>query len=274
MKQEEYFGIGSIENLPDILTRLNAKKILLVTGKHSYVTSGAKKILDKLLRSFAVTQLNDFTENPKLEEIEKGIREYKDFECDAVIAVGGGSIIDTAKSINILAWQKENPKSIIQGHAKISKKGKKFIAIPTTSGARSEATHFAVVYIDKNKYSLANEFILPDIAIIDPQFTFKLNSLITAASGIDALCQAIESFWCVNSNEESKKYSRESIALIFENLNSAVNSAAEKNRINMSKAANLAGRAINITKTTAPHAISYSMTSYFGVPHGEAVILR
>ena len=145
------------------------------------------------------------------------------------------------------------------------------IAIPTTSGSGSESTHFAVVYSGNQKYSLAHEYILPDIIIINPELTYSLSSNHTAVSGIDAFSQAVESYWSVNSNQESKNYSSESIKLILENLVSAVNNPSPENRINMSKAANLAGKAINITKTTAPHAISYSLTTYFGVPHGQAV---
>ena len=196
---------------------------------------------------------------------------FLESDCDIVIAVGGGSVIDTAKSINVLSNQEINPRHIIEGKEKIINKGKPLIAIPTTSGAGSEATHFAVVYMEKEKYSLAHEFILPQYSIVDPQLTFHLSSGITATSGIDAFSQAIESFWNVNANDESREYSEEAIKLILENIKSAVNESTEYSRENMSKAAHLAGKAINITKTTAPHAVSYAMTSYYGIPHGQAV---
>lgn len=271
MKQEEYFGTGSIENLRNILLRQNVKKIFLVTGKNSFTLSGAEKIFEKQSDVFEIIRFSDFTENPKIEDIEKGITEFKKSKCEAVIAVGGGSVIDTAKSINILAGQEGNPEKIIEGNVKITNKGKTFIAVPTTSGAGSEATHFAVVYMDRNKYSIAHENILPDIVIIDPELTYSLTPITTAISGIDALCQSVESYWSIYSNEESKKYSEESIKLILDNLEISVNNPTDESRIRMSRAANLAGKAINITKTTAPHAISYSMTTYFGVPHGQAV---
>lgn len=273
MSQEEYFGFGSIKHLSGILSKLNSKKIFLVTGKKSYETSGAKDVLEKLLNGYEVFHFYDFTENPKLEDIEKGIKLYKKSMPDVVIAIGGGSVIDIAKSVNIITAQDEESGQLIKGKAKITNIGKPLIAVPTTSGAGSEATHFAVVYIGKEKYSIAHEYILPDKVILDPEFTFNLKPEITATSGIDALCQAVESYWSVNSNDESKKYSSDAIKLVFENLEPAVNNPSGDSRNKMLTASNLAGKAINITKTTAPHAISYSLTSYFGIPHGQAVSL-
>ena len=109
------------------------------------------------------------------------------------------------------------------------------------------------------------------MVILDPQFTESLPPSITAISGVDALCQAIESCWSINSTRQSKKYAKEAIAIILSNLKSAVKNPSHRNRLNMVKAANLAGKAINISKTTAPHALSYTLTSNFNVPHGQAV---
>ncbi|MBK8551379.1 MAG: phosphonoacetaldehyde reductase [Ignavibacteria bacterium] len=271
MNQSEYFGKGCIDNLSKILSDLSSVNIFLVRGKKSYTLSGAEEILNELLKNYSVTYFNEFTESPKIEEVIKGMDSLIETECDIVIAVGGGSVIDIAKSVNILSSQEERPESIITGRSKIINKGKPLIAIPTTSGSGSEATHFAVVYIGKQKYSLAHEFILPDYAITDPQLTFNLPPDITAASGIDAFAQAIESYWNVNANEESKKYSAEAVTLILDNLIRTVNTPDEESRISMSKAAHLAGKAINITKTTASHALSYSMTTNFGTVHGQAV---
>ena len=273
MIQSEFFGTGCINQLKDILEKIKPRNIFLVTGKNSYRTSGAERILGDLLKEQTVTFFNDVSGDPSLENIIKGMDIFIESECDAVIAVGGGSVIDTAKSINILSIQDKKPESIIKGEVKIINKGKPFIAIPTTSGAGSEATHFAVVYINKEKYSLAHEYILPEYSIVDPVLTNDLNSDITATSGIDAFSQAVESFWNVNATDESRIYSGEAITLILENLKTAVNNPTEESRVNMSNAAHLAGKAINITKTTAPHAVSYAMTSYFGIPHGQAVCI-
>ena len=273
MPQQEYFGFNSINNLKEILTRHNSKNIFLVTGKGSYEKCGAKSVLDKILKTYNVTRFYEFDVNPKLNDIKEGIKLFKSKKCDFVIAVGGGSVMDVAKSINILVFNEGNPEDYVKNGKNLENKGKPLIAIPTTSGSGSEATKFAVVYIDKTKYSLYQEFVLPDYAIVDPQFTINLPKDITASTGMDALSQAIESYWCINSTNESKKYAKEAINIIIKNLPIVANNPDKKSRIAMSKAAHLAGKAINISKTTACHAISYPITSYFNVPHGHTVAL-
>jgi len=269
--QEEYFGFNSIEQLKSIILKHSVNNIFLIADKQSYQLSGAEKILNRLLRDYKITYFNDFSENPKIEDIEKGIALFKAQKYDLVIAIGGGSVIDTAKLINILSAQDGSLRNYVAGLNVISKKGSLFVVIPTTAGSGSEATHFAVVYINKTKFSLVHEYILPEIVIIDPQFSMSLPPYITAASGMDAFCQAVESYWSVNSTEESKTYSKEAIRLILESLVKVVNDPSAQARFNMAKAAFLAGKAINITKTTAPHALSYPITTYFGVSHGHAV---
>lgn len=269
--QEEYTGVHSIENLREIFIKQNAARVFLVTGKKSFGLSGAEIFFKKLSAEFEFVQYNDFSENPKYEELEKGINLYRDSDCDVIAAAGGGSVIDTAKLINVLSAQDKEPAEYITGGEIISNKGKHFSAIPTTSGAGSEATHFAVVYKGREKFSLAHEFILPDAVIIDPVLTFSLSPRHTALSGIDAFSQSVESYWSVNSTDVSKNFAEEAIKLISGNLQKAVNNPDPECRVKMSTAANLAGKAINITKTTAPHAVSYSMTSHYGVPHGQAV---
>lgn len=269
---KEYFGNGSIKNLEKILHKNKINSIFLVTGKGSYQSSGAEEKLNPLLKNYRVVYFSDFETNPRLDDIERGISLFKKNNCDIVIAVGGGSVIDMGKSINVLAAQDREAIDYIKSE-KIKKKGKIFVAIPTTAGSGAEATHFAVVYVDKIKYSIENEYILPDYCIIDPELTMRLPPYITASAGMDALAQAIESYWCVNSTKTSKAYAKKAIKLIMDNISNAVHNPSLKSRAAMSKGAHLAGKAIDITKTTAPHAISYPITSYFGVPHGHAVAL-
>lgn len=273
MTQKEYIGLNSIANLKRILAKHSPKSIFLVAGKSSYVKSGAKKKLESILQKRNVVHFNEFQENPKIEDVMEGIRIFKQKKCDFVVAVGGGSSMDVAKLINILASNEGQLIEYIKNKKNIQKKGHTLVAIPTTAGSGSEATKFAVVYIGKAKHSLGHEFILPDYALVDPQFTMSLPKNITASAGMDALSQAIESCWCIYSTEESKRYAKEAIKLIIENLPLASNKPSKESRAAMAKAANLAGKAINITRTTACHAVSYPITSYFNVPHGHAVAL-
>lgn len=273
MAQQEYFGVGSLINLRDILLKVKPNKIFLVTGKNSYKSSGAKEKLEPILTNYQLIHFLEFSTNPKLEDVKKGIKLYKKENCDFIIAVGGGSTIDIAKCINVLAAQQSSPEDYICKNKEINNKGYPLVAIPTTAGTGSEATHFAVVYIDKLKYSLADEKVLPNYVIIDSSLTFNLPKKITAVTGMDAFGQAIEAYWSVFSTEEAKEYAREAMKLILANIEVVVNNPTSKARIAMTKAANLSGKAINISKTTACHAISYPITSYFNVPHGHAVAL-
>jgi len=270
---EEFFGTGSILQLRKILENEKPGKIFLVFGKGAYEKSGAEAIISQLLAGIDVFQFSDFEENPKIEDIRKGIEQFRFFKPDLVLACGGGSSLDMAKSINALAVQEGDPLDFVLKKKEFVHSPKPLVAVPTTAGTGAEATHFAVVYAGKTKYSLTHPFILPKYSIVDPQFTFSLPAKITASTGMDALAQAIESFWSNKSTEESKGYAKEAISLILPNLAAAVNVPTPEARSAMSKGAHLAGKAINISFTTACHAISYPITSYFGVPHGHAVAL-
>ena len=273
MIEREYIGVGVIDRCRDILRNLSARSIFLVTGKDSYVKSGAEKYLQKILADYKVTVFNDFTAIANIEDIKRGIVLFRENVYDVVLAVGGGHVIDTAKMINFFAINSFDSIESVKIDAKSIEEPKPLIAVPTTAGSGSEATHFAVFYIGFQKYSVAHQYILPNASIIDPLLTMSLPKKITATSGMDALCQAIESCWSVNSTEESKVYAKEAIKLILSNLSTAVNNPTKESRRCMIEGAHLAGKAINISKTTASHAISYPLTSRFDIPHGHAVAL-
>lgn len=245
-------------------------RVFLVTGKDSFESSGARKCLKRVLNWPTVCRFSDFTPNPKSEDVQRGIMEFKVFSPDNVVAVGGGSVIDMAKLINYFATNEIGTCDYIAGK-RGTKQGKPLIAIPTTAGSGSEVTSFAVMYVDRTKYSVDQPSLLPNVAVVDPYLTESLPSHITAATGMDALGQAIESYWSVNSTGISKQYASQAIRLAISNLTAAVNRSDISARRAMAEAAHLAGKAINITRTTAPHAISYPLTAYFGVPHGHAV---
>lgn len=271
MTQKEYIGFDSIVCLRQVLAELGSKRIFLVTGKGSYSACGAKTSLDNLLKDYEIRRFCEFTVNPKIEDIERGINIFRAAECDTVITVGGGSTIDMAKAINFLATHRLTFGKYEVGINTSEATGKPLIAIPTTSGSGSEATCFAVVYTNREKFSIDSNELLPNIAIVDAGLTMSLPARITAVSGIDTLSQAIESYWCIHSNDESKSYARRSIELVLSNLVTAVKNPDSDFRAGMAQAAHLAGKAINITRTTAAHSISYPLTLYFGIPHGQAV---
>jgi len=274
--QTEFIGKNSLNNIKKIISDLDAKKILLVTGKDSYKKSGSEKKLFESLGDTVIERFFDFEANPNIKDVQVGIGIISSFKPDLIIAIGGGSVIDIAKLINIFAAHVIKEKEIyefVNKSESVNKPGLPLVAIPTTSGTGSEATHFAVVYIGNKKYSFAHKYVLPDFSIIDPSLSYSNPAYIKACSGFDALSQAIESFWAVGSTEESRGYSREAIRIILSSIEMAVVESDEKSMDRMSLAANLAGKGINISKTTAAHAVSYPITKFLDIPHGHAVAL-
>ncbi|MBW8000498.1 MAG: phosphonoacetaldehyde reductase [Planctomycetes bacterium] len=273
MTQQIYSGYNCHTQLRSILKDFRPKNIFLVTGQNSYHLSGAESLIGKIISEFKHVRFYECEVNPKLEDIEKGVDLFHKEKCDFVVGIGGGSVMDIAKSISLLATQQSKIEEIIKKETAIKQREIPSVMIPTTAGTGSESTHFSTIYIGKTKYSLAHESLLPDIVILDPTFTDKLPASITACTGMDALCQSIESFWSVNSTEESRKYSTQAIRLLMSNLVKGVLAPDKNTRESLLIASNLAGKAINIAQTTAAHAISYPLTSYYNIPHGHAVAL-
>lgn len=258
--------------LSNILNEINPKTILLVTGKNSYILSGARDSIELTLKGFNYVRFFDFEENPKIEDVKRGLEIFHDNSCDLIITVGGGSVIDMGKLICGLSHQNKNLENLVQTNSS-NLHPVPIIAIPTTAGTGSEATKFAVVYIKGEKYSFTHDNILPKHVILDPTFTYSVPSHLAALTGVDALCQAVESIWSLNATHESREYAEKALKLIYNNIEKAVlyndNNAID----NMLIGAFWAGKAINISKTTACHAISYKLTSIYNVPHGQAVAI-
>lgn len=204
------------------------------------------------IKSLDPVRFGDFTPNPKMEEVMAGVEAFKASDCDTFLAVGGGSPIDVAKCIK-----------------HYSESDAPLIAIPTTSGTGSESTHFAVVYDNGSKLSVAAPNLLPDIAILEPSTLKNVPEYTRKATMLDALCHAIESHWAKKATDESRAYAEQAIALLMKHKDGYL-ANNEKDNAGMMEAANLAGQAINISTTTAAHAMCYKITSLYGFQHGHA----
>jgi alcohol dehydrogenase len=264
---------GALGELSRVIEQSAARRILFVIDEAAYAACGAEPIVEPVLKACDVARFTGFEPNPKIHDIERGIAQFRECPPDLVLALGGGTAIDLGKLIGSLAAQPDPPREIITGRACISRVGPPLIAVPTTSGTGSEATHFAVAYIGDDKYSVAHPTLRPACALIDPRLTYSLPASITAATGLDAFCQAIESLWAVGATEESIEFAVEAAALALRHLVPATREPTPEDRLGMCRASHLAGRAIDISKTTAPHALSYAMTSRHGIAHGSAVAL-
>lgn len=218
---------------------------------------------------------SDFTPNPLYEQVCNGIELLKSSNCDTILAVGGGSAIDVAKCIKLAVLAKEGNAAIIPPlvSTRVACEGARlpFIAIPTTAGTGSESTHNAVMYYEGAKQTVTNDGVLPDYAVLEPTVLKTLPLYQKKCTMMDALCQGIESWWSVNSTEESFEYSRKTIELIMANWWKYIFENDDEAAAQIMLAANYGGRAINITQTTAAHAFSYKITSMYKLPHGHAV---
>lgn len=265
--------INGIDKLPEILKEVGCKKLFLVVDS-SYPFLNIKDAIESLPVEKKVN-FSGFTPNPLYEQVCKGIELLKGFDCDTILAVGGGSAIDVAKCIKLAVLAKEGNDAIIPPvvNTRVECDGTKlpFIAIPTTAGTGSESTHNAVMYYEGAKQTVTNDGVLPDYAILEPSVLKTLPLYQKKCTMLDALCQGIESWWSVNSTEESYEYSRKAIELIMANWRKYIFENDEDAAANIMLGANYGGRAINITATTAAHAMSYKITSLYGLPHGHAV---
>jgi alcohol dehydrogenase class IV len=210
---------------------------------------------------------DDYSPNPKYEEIMPGIKLFKENKCDVIVAIGGGSTLDVAKAIKLFSKLNPNIDFLKQTPVYVNTP---LIAIPTTAGTGSETTRYAVIYASGEKQSLTHDCIFPDITIIDPTFLRSLPEYHRRSSLLDALCQAIESYWSKGATKQTREFSARAIHLFrYTYKHYLEGHPFVDDRI--MKIAYLAGQAINITATTAPHAMSYKLTSLTGIAHGHAV---
>lgn len=265
--------INGISQLPAILKEVGCEKLFLVVDS-SYPFLNIKDAIEALPVKERV-MFSDFTPNPLYEQVCKGIELLKSSNCEAILAVGGGSAIDVAKCIKLAVLADEGNAAIIpplvSQRLPIDGTRIPFIAIPTTAGTGSESTHNAVMYFEGAKQTVTNDGVLPDYAVLEPSVLKTLPLYQKKCTMMDALCQGIESWWSVNSTEESYEYSRKTIELIMANWRKYIFENDDEAAKQIMLAANYGGRAINITQTTAAHAMSYKITSMYKLPHGHAV---
>jgi phosphonate metabolism-associated iron-containing alcohol dehydrogenase len=271
-KTKIIFGNNSRSYLAKLIKK---KKVLIVCSKR------AKKeiIIDKKLnfiKNNKVFWIDDIQSNPALDYLEKKNKFFKKRKFDYIIAIGGGSVIDSAKVLSLLfSFQKKKTINDIIANIDNLKINNycKLIALPTTSGTGSEVTPYVTVWDkkDKKKLSINHKSMFPTLAIVDPTLTFSLPKEVTINTSLDSLNQAFESIWNKNANDDtltcafkSIKLSLSALGIINKNIND------KKSRQNLAKASLYSGLCISQTKTSICHSISYPLTSFFGTPHGLA----
>lgn len=252
-----------IEHLKEALQ--GSTKLLLVCDS-SFPFLSIKSEVENMSVPYVV--FNDFTPNPLYEDVCKGVDLFNITKCDTILAVGGGSSLDVAKCIKLYCKLSKDKLYLEQEYKDT---GVKLIAIPTTAGTGSESTKYAVIYYEGKKQSVTHNSIIPNYAILEPRVLKTLPLYQKKCTMLDALCQGIESWWSVNSTDESKAYSKIAVETIMKWWREYIYENTFESAKQIMLAANYAGRAICITQTTAPHAFSYKVTSLFNIPHGHAV---
>lgn len=264
MSQTIVSGIG---HWGEALASLRFHKVMLVVGSTFKRSQLGQVVLDSLQVPYVV--FDQYTPNPLYEDVCKGVELFNCEACDAIIAVGGGSCMDVAKCIKLFCKM---------NHARNYLEQEPFdtqvplVAIPTTAGTGSESTRFAVIYYQGTKQSVNHPSIIPNVAVLEPSVLEALPQYQKKCTVMDAYCQAIESWWSVNATPESQQLSGQAIKILTNKILPYTQGFADSAMLaEVMRGANLAGQAINLTQTTAPHAFSYKLTSLYQLPHGHAV---
>jgi alcohol dehydrogenase class IV len=276
---EIVYGEGALALAGRHAMNLGATRVLLVTDPGVQAAGWTLKIEKSLGESnIAYVTFNGVTANPKDYEVMAGAEIYKNEGCDLIIAVGGGSPMDCAKGIGVVAG---NPQSItdFEGVDEVPNPGPPFIFIPTTAGSSADVSQFAIITDTTRKVKIAiiSKMVIADIALVDPNTTMTMSPELTAATGMDALCHAFEAFVSTASSPLTDIAALASIKLIKENLIGAYRHPANMTyRNNMMMASLMAGLAFSNASLGLVHAMAHSLGGALGLAHGEcnAILLE
>ena len=272
-------GKFALENIPQEMRNLHAVHPMILSDNMLEKIGTLQKVLDALASQGmeAGAIYTDIPADSSLHVVNGIAKEFKRKNCDSLIAVGGGSVIDTAKGVRMLlsqdmddileVWGCEN---LTMGHRV------PFIAVPTTSGTGSESTLVAVIKNEarKLKMEFISYYLQPDVAVLDVRMTETLPPRMTASTGMDALCHAIESYSCIQKNPVSDAYAMKAIELIRDNLERAVNRGHDgQARLAMANASMMAGAAFSNSMVGIVHAIGHALGGVCHVPHGDAMTI-
>lgn len=246
------------------------RRVLIVHGNSFYQYNYLNNYLGELEnKGIQIFHFTDYKSNPKYESIINGTKYFIETQSEGIIAIGGGSTIDVSKLIKAYSPLQQDIDFMKQ---KIKQSNIPFLVIPTTAGSGSEATKFAVVYRKNEKKSVEHECLIPDFVLYNPKLLRTLPLYQKKCTMMDTFWHAIESFWSINSTDESKKYSKLAIRGVMDNVDLYL-CENENSYKEMFLASYYGGCAINLTKTTAGHAMSYKLTTLLEIPHGHSVAL-
>lgn len=269
------YGVDALDAFATHVKALGARNVLLVTGRASFQASGASKVVESLESVAHVERWSDFSANTDAKDLWTGLQHTAGMHTDVIIGIGGGSVMDMAKLLTAFpgVQSEDELHEAIRTSGTITDRSPGLMLAPTTSGSGSEATHFAVVYIGAEKFSIAGSGLRADVVALDPRLAMSGSPHQRATSGMDAVCQAIESRWAVAGTAPSRRYAELALHLLLNHLEDFVHEPTLTTAKGVQLGSHLAGRAIDVSKTTAAHALSYGITKRYGVDHGSAAAL-
>jgi alcohol dehydrogenase class IV len=269
-----YFGAGKFSALISVINTYG-NSVLLVTGQNSFLNSNHSKSLFSSLENKNISYTSILISGePSVKDIDEAVAKYRNQKTDVVIAIGGGSVIDSGKAISAMIGKNESVLGYLEGVGNLIHDGTKlpFIAVPTTSGTGSEATKNAVISrvgTDGFKRSLRHDNFVPDVALVDPELTISCSPEITAASGMDCFTQLTEAFLSTKSNPYTDALAMEGIKAIKSSLKeSYLNGENLEARTGMSFAALTSGICLANAGLGAVHGFASSIGGLYNIPHG------
>ena len=270
-------GHRELEKIPQLLDRLGAQRPMIVTDK-GVVGAGLVDIVSAAITpGVKIGAVEDeVPPDSELKVVNRLAGVYRQSRCDSIIAVGGGSVLDTAKGVNIVVSENADDLMQFSGAGRLTRRLKPLIAVPTTAGTGSEVTLVAVIADHKRnrKMPFTSYFLLPDAAVLDTRMTLTLPPAITAATAMDALTHAVEAYTCLAKNPVSDAHALLAIELISQNIVSVIKEPGNKDgRLALSVGANLAGVAFSNSMVGMVHTLGHSVGAVCGVPHGTCMAI-
>lgn len=269
-----YTGWGSLEQLIPETAKHAPEKILVVTDPFLQKIGLTRNVTEPLEREgYNVTVYTDVVPEPPLEIGEKLADFTRNGGFDMVIGVGGGSALDLAKLASVMAVHEGKVADYLNlsGTKSVSKKGLPMALIPTTAGTGSEVTNISVLSLETTKDVITHDYLLADVAIVDPQLTASVPPKVTAATGIDALTHAVEAYISVNANPATDALALQAMRLIARSIRRAVEDGNDKKaRTDMSHGSFLAGLAFFNAGVAGVHALAYPLGGQFHIAHGDS----
>ena len=268
-----YHGKGAIEEIPNIIKTAGFKKIFVSTD-NGLVKAGVSSLVTDLLEKNDIPYalFSDVKPNPTIENVQAGVKAFKESGADAIVAIGGGSAQDTAKAIGIIITNPEfaDVKSL-EGVAPTKNHAVPTIAVPTTAGTAAEVTiNYVITDTEKErKFVCVDEHDIPMYAVVDPQMMMSMPEALTASTGMDALTHAIEGYTTKAAWEMTDMFHLEAIKLIAENLRGAVKKDP-KAKENMALAQYVAGMGFSNVGLGIAHSIAHTFSAHYDTPHGVA----